>query len=388
MKMQTHSAGPRKILMTVDPIGGVWTYALELARALEPHGVQIALASMGARPTGEQYKQVLARKNVHLFESGYRLEWMDDAWGDVDAAGDWLLQIAARVRPDLIHLNGYSHAVLRWNAPALIVAHSCVLSWWEAVKNEEAPPRYGEYRVRVATALAAADAVVAPSAAMRDALSFHYGHADTIVIRNAGDPRLFAPGEKSPVVFACGRIWDGAKNLPLVDRIAQQIKWPIAFAGDRRHPAGSTIAVQNVRCLGKLSMPEMRQQFARAAIFVLPARYEPFGLSVLEAGLSGCALVLGDISSLRETWHGAAIFVSPDDASGLAGALNNLIDNPKRRQDLSRRARARALGFSPYRMANEYLAIYKSCAAEARAPSVMANQVAQGSTSTLAEAVA
>ncbi len=33
----------------------------------------------------------------------------------------------------------------------------------------------------------------------------------------------------------------------------------------------------------------------------LPARYEPFGLSVLEAALSGCALVLGDIPSLRES---------------------------------------------------------------------------------------
>ena len=374
--------------MTVDPIGGVWTYALELARALEPHAVEIALASMGAHPTCDQYKQVLARKNVHLFESSYRLEWMDDAWSDVDAAGDWLLEVAERVRPDLIHVNGYSHAVLRWNAPVLIAAHSCVLSWWRSVKHEEAPPRYGEYRVRVAAGLAAADTVVAPSAAMRDVLSFHYGHADTIVIRNAGDPRLFGPGEKSPLVFACGRIWDEAKNLPLVDRIAQQIEWPIAFAGDCRHPTGSTIALQNVRCLGKLSMPEMRQQFARAAIFVLPARYEPFGLSALEAALSGCALVLGDIPSLRETWHGAAVFVSPDDAIGLADALNNVIDNPKLRQDLSRRARARALGFSPYRMANEYLAIYKSCAAEARAPSVMANQVAQGSTSTLAEAVA
>ena len=34
----------------------------------------------------------------------------------------------------------------------------------------------------------------------------------------------------------------------------------------------------------------------------LPARYEPFGLSILEAALSGCALVLGDLPSLRELW--------------------------------------------------------------------------------------
>src|SRR5215217_4716379 len=175
MKTQTSSAGPRRILMTVDPIGGVWTYALDLARALEPHGIAIALASMGAHLTREQRQEVLSCKNIRLFESAYRLEWMDDSWDQVDRAGEWLLQIAKCFRPDLVHLNGYSHAVLPWNAPVLVVAHSCVLSWWRAVKNERAPRRYDEYRARVTTGLAAADSVVTPSIAMRDAVAVHYG---------------------------------------------------------------------------------------------------------------------------------------------------------------------------------------------------------------------
>ena len=47
-----------------------------------------------------------------------------------------------------------------------------------------------------------------------------------------------------------------------------------------------------------LSGEDIRPWFARAGIYALPAVYEPFGLSVLEAALSGCALVLGDIPSL------------------------------------------------------------------------------------------
>ena len=73
--------------------------------------------------------------------------------------------------------------------------------------------------------------------------------------------------------------------------------------------------VEHVRLLGKLSESELARHYARAAIYCLPARYEPFGLSVLEAALSGCALVLGDIPSLRENWTGAAEFAPPDDAS-------------------------------------------------------------------------
>ena len=351
--------------MTVDPIGGVWTYALELARALEPCGIEIALASMGAHLTPEQYQEVLARKNVRLFESAYRLEWMADPWEDVDRAGDWLLKISEGFRPDLVHLNGYSHADLAWDAPALVGAHSCVLSWWRAVKNEEAPAPYDEYRARVSAGLAAADLVVAPSAAMRDALALHYDrHGRCIVIRNGRDSRCFVFGEKASVVFSCGRIWDEAKNLRLLDQIAPHVPWPIAIAGDCRHPEGSTVKLQNVRCLGKIEPRELERQMSRATIFVLPARYEPFGLSALEAALSGCALVLGDIPSLRETWDGAAIFVPPDDRTALESALNSLIDDRPRRERFGQTARVRALEFSPHRMATDYIAAYRACAGQ------------------------
>jgi glycogen synthase len=348
--------------MTVDPIGGVWTYALELARAFEPYGIRIAVASMGGRLTREQHEQVVARKNVRLFESAYRLEWADDPWKDVDRAGDWLLQIAARVRPDLIHLNNYCHAALPWNAPVLVVAHSCVLSWWRGVKGDDAPTEYDEYRTRVAAALATRDLIVTPTSHMRDELRLHYDtKADCMIIPNGRDARLFSPADKLPLIFSCGRIWDEAKNFQLIDRIAPQLEWRIAVAGDNRHPTGQSVALENVCCLGRLSGRELAQQFARAAIFVSPARYEPFGLSALEAALSGCALVLGDIPTLREIWGDAAIFVSPDHANELSRALNNLIVNPELREALSSRARARALQFSPQRMAQEYLGAYRRC---------------------------
>ena len=73
--------------------------------------------------------------------------------------------------------------------------------------------------------------------------------------------------------------------------------------------------------LGRLDERRWPSGWPRAAIYALPARYEPFGLSALEAALSGCALVLGDIPSLREVWGDAAVFVPPDDAGGLRDAL-------------------------------------------------------------------
>ena len=100
----------------------------------------------------------------------------------------------------------------------------------------------------------------------------------------------------------------------------------------------------------------------RAAIYALPARYEPFGLSVLEAALSGCALVLGDIPSLRESWADVALFVDPEDSLALSATINHLIEDAYLRKRLGVAARLRAQSFTQERMAEEYLSAYRAVA--------------------------
>lgn len=291
---------------------------------------------------------------------------MEDPWEAVDRAGDWLVGIASEFQPDIVHLNGYCHAALPWPAPVLIVAHSCVISWWFAVKNEPLPSRFQAYRERVAVGLSAADFVIAPTKAMLDSLVENYSvFPRGRVISNARDARLFSPGQKLPRVFAAGRIWDEAKNIAALEAAAPLVRWPVEVAGNCNHPNGARTQMANIRCLGILSPERIAEHLAASAIFASAARYEPFGLSALEAGLSGCALVLGDIPSLREVWGNAALFVAPDDHAALADALNDLIENEMLRAELSRRARMRALEFSPQKMAEAYLAAYRECVQEA-----------------------
>jgi len=124
-----------QILMSTDTVGGVWTYALELAEALAAYDVSISLATMGARLTADQRRNAARLDNVTVFESQYRLEWMEDAWDDVAQAGTWLWEIARDTKPDLVHLNHLAHGASHWHAPCLVVAHSCVLSWHQAVRG-------------------------------------------------------------------------------------------------------------------------------------------------------------------------------------------------------------------------------------------------------------
>ena len=184
--------------MTADAVGGVWSYAAALVRALPQ--VEFTLAVMGPPP-----RETLP----NLRHAPFKLEWMDEPWDDVERAGAWLLELAAEVKPDLIHLNGYVHASLPWPAPVLVVAHSCVLSWWEAVKGEPAPALWRRYRDAVTKGIAAADMVVAPTRTMLAAVERHYGRPRAArVVPNGIALDAFRPAEKEPFVFAAGRVWE------------------------------------------------------------------------------------------------------------------------------------------------------------------------------------
>jgi glycogen(starch) synthase len=350
-----------KILMTADTLGGVWRYSLELARGLLPYGAEIALATLGAPLSDDQWAEIAELPNVEVFESRYKLVWMDAPWEDLDAAGGWLLNLAHRWQPDLIHLNDYPHGDLPWPAPVLMVGHSCVLSWWQAVRREPAPPAWDRYRETVARGLAAAGRVVAPSAAMLTALQRYYGPLPPAeVIYNGRRLPMPAAPPKESFILAAGRVWDEGKNIDALVRAAVGLPWPVYVAGEIRHPSGGVPEFANARFLGRLSADELTPWFARASIYALPARYEPFGLSPLEAALAGCALVLGDIPSLREIWGNSAIYVQPDDGRGFRAALKSLAGDDMLRREYARRARERAGGYTLERMAAAYWNAYAS----------------------------
>jgi glycogen(starch) synthase len=126
--------------MSTDCLGGVWTYSLDLVRALREEGVEVVLASMGARLDRDQRRRAESAGAVALEESDFRLEWMDDPWADVDASGTWLMELAEDHGADVVHLCSYAHGSLPWPMPTVLVAHSDVLSWWRSVRGEAAPP--------------------------------------------------------------------------------------------------------------------------------------------------------------------------------------------------------------------------------------------------------
>ena len=351
---------PPSVLMTADAVGGVWSYAVGLCRSMpEPRFV---LATMGPRPDQAQSALIRELENVTLVESDYHLEWMVEGGVDFPESRDWLIDLIRRHEIDIVHVNGYAHARLGVACPVVVVAHSDVLSWWEAVHKSAPPPEWAGYGEKVIAGLAVATRIIAPTAAVLDDLERHYVPVTNraAVIPNGIEPTAFPSLDKRPVVLAAGRIWDAAKNLTVLDTAAPRLAWPVEIAGDIEHPDGGVASFANVDLLGRLTPAEMARRLGNAAIFTAPARYEPFGLAVLEAAAAGCALVLGDIPSLRENWDGAALFIDPENPAALRSAINALIANPKQRTRLAAAAQDRARRFTLDRTAQAYEALYRS----------------------------
>jgi glycosyltransferase involved in cell wall biosynthesis len=348
----------RRLLMTADPLGGIWDHALELCRGLAAHDIQLCLAVLGG-PLSADQAAAAQIPGLQVAVWNGRLEWMPDSLEDVVRSGEWLMGLADEFRPDLVHVNGYAHAALPFDAPVVLGAHSCVLSWFRAVKGAAAPPDYGAYAAGVRRGLDCADLVVAPGAAMLDALTLHYGRVPrSRVIPNGIDPARFSPGPKDDLILTVGRLWDEAKNIEALDGIAPQVGSPIAAIGACTGPDGTERRPTHLAAMGRLPRSQLAEWYARASVFALPARYEPFGLAVLEAALSGCALVLGNIPSLRANWEGAALFVPPDDGAALRDALNALVTNAGLRADMAAAARIRARRFNAAAMTEAYLESY------------------------------
>jgi glycosyltransferase involved in cell wall biosynthesis len=345
------------ILITADAVGGVWTYALDLSRGLASRGVRVVLAVMGAPVSIDQRRAADDVQGLTLVGQPCRQECPEEPSTDVDASGAWLLDLARATSPDVVHVNRFAHAALPFGAPVLVAAHWCVRSWFREVRRTAPPSDWSRYEREVKRGLAAARVIVAPSRAMALSVIRDYApHAPVIAIHNGRHRAGFAPGKKEPFVLTAGRMRDEAKNVGQLAAVARRIPWPVCLAGDDSELKSALTP------LGRLSDAGLAGWFARASVHALPARYAPFGFTALEAALSGCALVLGDIPSLRELWEGAALFVDPDDADALTAALRTLIEDPARRQLMANLARERSAQYTVDAMAEAYLTMYRQLA--------------------------
>jgi glycosyltransferase involved in cell wall biosynthesis len=357
----------RHVLMTADAVGGLWVHASSLAQELARRGWTVTLVTLGPAPREDQFLPFLRYPQIELEFTNLELEWQDPQGRDRDRALDFLARLGERVQPDIVHINGYREALAGWRAPVIVGAHSCVGSWWRACRGESPDESWANYLADISAGLNAADRWVAPTAAFRDAIQDIYAPVSAgEVIWNGIEPIARDGQTKEPFILAAGRVWDEAKNVAILPEAARGPGWDLRIAGAMWQGEDSAVQEDGVDYLGNLPRPELLALMAKAGIFVSPSLYEPFGLTVLEAAASGCALILSDIPTFRELWDGAAIFANPRDPGSFKAALATLCHDPELRAEAQRRARQRAARYPLTATADAYERLYHTVIAGAQ----------------------
>lgn len=103
---------------------------------------------------------------------------------------------------------------------------------------------------------------------------------------------------------------------------------------------------EQVRTLGYVTSEQLTALYAGASLLAFPSRFEGFGIPVVEAMAAGCPVVAANATALPSLVGDAGILVDPDDVSGWAHAISELLADDAARQRLSDAGRARAARFA------------------------------------------
>ena len=343
-----------RILVTTDAVGGVWTYALDLCRGLSARGMGVVLAVMGPPPSPAQRTDASGVPGLMLVDTGLALDWTAKAPAEVSGAASALAELATWEQVDSIHLHAPALVgSASWPAPVVAVTHSCVATWWDAVRGGALPDDLAWRAALTGQGLRRADAVIAPSAAHAAAVMRAYGAQPIRVVHNGAAARPIPRGPRSGVLTA-GRLWDEAKGVALLEEASAGLT--VRAAGPLVGPNGQGIVLRHIEHLGILDSAAMQEAYARHRAYASLALYEPFGLAVLEAASAGMALVLRDIPVFRELWDGAALFVS--DIDDLPRALRTAITDDQ----WGARARDRAARYTVAAMVDQTWAVHRDLA--------------------------
>jgi glycosyltransferase involved in cell wall biosynthesis len=327
--------------MTVDAVGGVWRYAMDLAASLQPRGVEFLFVGLGPRPSGRQQRE--AAELGHLRWLDAPLDWMVENEDELSVVGPQIVDLARAEAVDLLHLNLPSQAAaIETELPVITMSHSCVVTWFAGVRDEAVPVDWQWHHAVNRCGLIRADLALAPSRSHARMLQEAYGPIDKLqVVYNASRYEETAE-PKEAIVCAAARWWDDGKNGRVLDEAAAFTAWPIIMAGPNTGPDGQTLPIRHAERLGELPHADVMALMRRSSVFVSPSVYEPFGLAALEAARAHNALVLADIPTYRELWDGAALFANPRDAKALAAAIDRLCADNDQRTQLADKAAERS----------------------------------------------
>ena len=137
--------------------------------------------------------------------------------------------------------------------------------------------------------------------------------------------------------------------------------------GDEKHAeelrrlARQLEVADRVDWAGKVAREQLPDEYRRASLLLVPSRYEPFGIVLIEAMASGLPIVATNVGGIPYVVDGGvcARLVEPDDAPALARAIGGLVADDGEMRRLRAAGLNRALEFDAAGGVGKWLDIYR-----------------------------
>jgi glycosyltransferase involved in cell wall biosynthesis len=302
------------ILVDADVLGrnrtGEETYVLNLLRTLPFVAPELSFAAVTRHPE-------LVPEGVEPIALPARFQETRMTWA--------LPRLLRRLRPELAH---FQHALpLGLCCPSVVTLHD--------LHFERDPSVMGladrlTFKTFVPRAARRADQVIAVSErTKRDAIELYGIAPEKITVTPHGVDPAFAPGDGTHdgYLLFVGAVQARKDPLAAADAAAE-LGMRLVVAGPEKEPAvAAELRARGADVRGWIEKPELAELYRRAAVFVLPSRYEGFGVPVIEAMASGTPVVLSHDEALHEVAGDAAVYAGE---GRLADAVRAALDDRDR----------------------------------------------------------
>jgi glycosyltransferase involved in cell wall biosynthesis len=140
----------------------------------------------------------------------------------------------------------------------------------------------------------------------------------------------------------------------------RNLSWRLTIAGDRMRSSRTAAELDRmidllgltdrVSCVGQVGQDMLNELYTSADVFVLPSRFEGYGMAFSEAIVRGLPVVGTTAGAIPGTVpEGAGVLVPPDNVDALVAALGPVIKSLVQRRMLAAGARAAAVSFPSWR---------------------------------------
>ena len=360
-----------------DPIGGMQNHTASLTRALDSLGV--AQDVVTTRPPGAPARQHLgSHATVHrlgLPVRPFRQLYSLPAAALVDRFSPRASLLHAHLGEDLAIVPIALAAARRHGLPWVLTIHASSAHTLVGGGPRGALLRHAGGRLERAGA-ARADAVIALTPRLARLMSASGLDPERIHVVPSGvvpgDGRMPLPDgaerDGRPRVLFVGRLAEQKGVRYLLEAVArmQTRDIDVCLVGDgperaMLHDLVDRLGVgDRVSFLGFQPHDAVPALMGTADVLVLPSVYEELGSVLVEAMHAGLPIVASDTGGIADAVGDAAILVPPRDPAALAAALDALLADSERREQLSALARRRSTGFHWDQLAERVLGVYEA----------------------------